>query len=1067
MTRRVSPVGRGGFCVFFVCFVAFFHGAFSIEYFDTYGSVFEGHSASFLVRCFADVGESCSGIEIELGCSDAQCPSCLANSDGETCDGETRITLPDTEVYFTAPADSASLVSETLTIYLGENTQTNQTLVDPTLVISVVDYSILPVPEAASYSVVQSESLEITLGVDDAENLGYEIFIVQLPLSGTLRIREEGSSSYTTATQQTNGEPTLLEPGTNVFYDAPDDTTAPDFFFFGTQSASDVIGGGLDSASYALIEITIETKTVQGSKQQAEIWSSTLTTIEIEVDNPTGVTFSMRLNSEPEGTLYISGTSSEVEENDVFSSTTLDYMPYTFTDQYDSDYFDFFFIVSGDEVGFGSFSLSLAQTGAPTGQALALFNVTQGSPECIDLYALLDTSLVASEFDFYITALPHVGEIDDDCEDRRRGEKHRRGIITKPQKISQNYFTMIPSETQTGSYTTSIEWTAVEEDTGLSTPPYTIYFSVSDLDGAVPTAISTSISIRQDSEGLIYLTGYSPSGNSLVPAVSFCLNREAFGVLYQTTDPDPDADDEIACDKGLGPQVVLGEDGTVLYRAQPGQPIYTYNFRFVMQDGDIQSTPASVFVFVQENQRPIAIGGSFEGNEDTILVIDRSQGSGWGSDPNGDRLTTYISRPPQKGTIYQYCIDDDDGSFCTGDKLEEAKILVFEPVQLTDSLNRMLFQPQADASGLPYDAFSFIVKDDLFAESNEQRIIISITQSPDKPVARDIVLVDQKEDTDFPISLLGDDPDGEALSSTVVTLPTKGVLYQYDDRESRSNPIAAGENVTDSTQRVWYESNPDENGDEFFTFYVNDVLSRSDNTGSVSFYLAPVNDPPLVANETVNIEYYSEQIITLEVIDIDGDETEAIILVLPENGRLSQVDEGQSLPLGTIAQTPAPLQSSDHQVAFSATGDVSPSSTVTFVYNARDKLSKGLSLKSLLNGTVTLEISADNRPTSSGGLSIAVVIGVVVAVVVVVLCCCLYYYRWRKKQEAKKKSLVGLLRAKSKNKDSWLLLENLILEDDLTVVKALAEVITISDGDDFGDAMIGVFHAKKKRDALD
>ena len=439
-------------------------------------------------------------------------------------------------------------------------------------------------------------------------------------------------------------------------------------------------------------------------------------------------------------------------------------------------------------------------------------------------------------------------------------------------------------------------------------------------------------------------------------------------------------------------------------------------------------------------------------------MYSRSGGTGWGTDPDGDSLTTFISRSPQKGELYQY-LEDDDGNLITE---TDNKIVVFESVQLTDSSNRVVFKPREDANGSPYDAFSFVVKDDLNATSNEQRIIVTINALPDPPTAREILLPNQNEDELFTIALLGDDPDqDDTLFSMITSLPSLGDLYQFDNcnnnvctdpitSASLSNPVTV-ENVD---QKVWFLPQDDLSGEDYFRYKVSDG-TRESGEGSVNITLSDVNDPPTAYNASYSVEFATDITITLEVEDIDDRETNlvAIITDLPERGQLYQVgDSGAAETFGDILQVPTTVTDSYRRVVFRAYGNaIEPSSQYNFTYVGRDvdRLESNEAM-------ILLDVSADNRETSDGGISIGIIVGAVIGVVFLVGIFIIWYIRRRRRMKDKERNVFNLL---YNNKSSIELLENILIEEDLAVILALAEHISGPELDEFGESMVAIFES--------
>ena len=222
---------------------------------------------------------------------------------------------------------------------------------------------------------------------------------------------------------------------------------------------------------------------------------------------------------------------------------------------------------------------------------------------------------------------------------------------------------------------------------------------------------------------------------------------------------------------------------------------------------------------------------------------------------------------------------------------------------MTDPLNRVVFLNLQYGFGSPYDAFSFIVKDDLGISSNEERVIITINPTEHAPNASNIKISSQKENIVFTVYLYGTDPDpNTVLTSRILSLPNLGNLCLYNDNHTCNTQITRSQLpfvVPDEGQRVLYDpfpyiwtsiTNPDT-----FTFDVYDGQLYSPNVGTVSVIIQFVNNPPNVGNVTVNVEFGSGALITLNVWDVDniyGNRSQIltpIILDLPRNGTVYQV----------------------------------------------------------------------------------------------------------------------------------------------------------------------------------
>jgi len=1011
-------------------------------FYDTYGTMYKNEPGYFIVRCEATQGQSCVQ-NIALDCNQVVCASCVFNSVGDNCanppDDNDYIKLPDTAVYYDNGGTRVGVNYETFQILRIINNGTlmqTRRLVE--MYMTILDAPILPVPTSQTVQAQTDETITIEMEGEDAEGRGYEVFVTSLPIQGTLL--------------RTNGDPIVLGETINsreVEYTAAS-VIVDDQFTFGVRSDSDVVGGG-STGEIGIVEIEIETSTVKALDDQVvEVVESVEIDFDLTLENPNGVAYVIELTSTPQGALRTQAASmTNLVAGSTFSTDAMVYTPPAITDQFGSDYVDYVVRVGGNLVSSGSVLFKISTAGFPVTTTFIELAINAGEETCIDLRNFTAALLTAADATYYVTALTQEGTIEDSC--NIGGSE-----MDEPGAVDETSFQIVADSSVAGSYTTAVEWRVVETSTGLASAYNIIYFRVTDLANIAPVAVSTSIAVRQASQGLLFLTGYSPVNNPLQPEIVSCPSRTTLGALYQSTNGQV-----ILCDRNRSPIEVENEDDTVLYRADTGRPSYDYRFRFQMRDtitGEA-SDPVAVFIFVQENQTPVALGGSFIGNEDIDLVIDRSGGTGWGTDPDGDILTTFISRPPQKGELYQY-LEDDEGNLVTG---PENKIVVFEPVRLTDPSNRVIFKPRENANGEPYDAFSFVVKDDLNATSNEQRIIVTINALPDPPTARQILLPNQNEDELFNIALLGDDPDvNDVLTSLITSLPAKGFLYQFDDcvNNTCNNEITSASLedpviVTNVDQKVWYQPFDDEIGADFFNYKVSDG-TRESGEGVVNITLNDVNDPPTANDSLTNaVEFATDYTITLEVDDIDDPSNKllAIIETLPEGGKLFQADDSGAAEVGgDIVQVPTTVTNPDRKVVYRALGgDIQPSTDYNFTFVGRDP--ERLESEP---ATVFLQVSADNRETSSGGISIGVIVGAVIGVVCLAFCAIIWWIRRRRRMKDKERNVFNLL---YNNKSSIELLENILVEEDLAVILALAEHVTGPELDEFGEAMVAIFES--------
>jgi gliding motility-associated-like protein len=267
-------------------------------------------------------------------------------------------------------------------------------------------------------------------------------------------------------------------------------------------------------------------------------------------------------------------------------------------------------------------------------------------------------------------------------------------------------------------------------------------------------------------------------------------------------------------------------------------PIYTPNlnyngndsFTFKVNDGTVDSAPATITINVTPvNDAPIANNQTVAVIEDTPKVITLT-----GSDVENSPLTFTIVTPPTNGVL----------SGVTG--------------------ANVTYTPNANYNGP--DAFTFKVND---GNLDSAPATVSITVSPvnDVPVAIAQNLT-TPEDTQLAIVLTGTDNDGNPLTYAVVTPPANGILSCL--------------NCASPT----YKPNPNYNGPDSFTFKVNDGTADS-APATISITVTPVNDAPVVNNQTVVVTEDIAEDITLTGSDIEGTALTFTILTQPSNGTLT------------------------------------------------------------------------------------------------------------------------------------------------------------------------------------
>ncbi|HGE69867.1 TPA: tandem-95 repeat protein, partial [Candidatus Poribacteria bacterium] len=162
------------------------------------------------------------------------------------------------------------------------------------------------------------------------------------------------------------------------------------------------------------------------------------------------------------------------------------------------------------------------------------------------------------------------------------------------------------------------------------------------------------------------------------------------------------------------------------------------------------------------------------------------------------------------------------------------------------------------------DSFDFVVNDGK-VDSQSATVTITIVGVNDPPIANS-QSVEVDEDSQITITLTGSDPENDNLTYKIISQPLKGSL-------SGTGSV------------VIYKPNADFNGDDSFTFSVNDGELES-SPAKVSIKVKPINDPPVVTDQSVTTDEYVSIKVILSGTDIDGDKLTFKIVNQPKNGTL-------------------------------------------------------------------------------------------------------------------------------------------------------------------------------------
>jgi len=253
----------------------------------------------------------------------------------------------------------------------------------------------------------------------------------------------------------------------------------------------------------------------------------------------------------------------------------------------------------------------------------------------------------------------------------------------------------------------------------------------------------------------------------------------------------------------------------------------TDNFTFVLNDGSVDSAPATVSINLTPNHIPVAEIQSIKTPEDTPVVINLI-----GTDPDGDTVVYSVVTVPSHGG-------------------------------LSGTAPNLNYMPNKNFSGP--DSFTFKVNDGT-NDSAVTTVSIAVTPANDPPVANNID-ISAMEDMPIPVTLVGTDPDGDPLTYSILTKPANGTLSGTEPNLS-------------------YTPNANFNGLDSFTFRINDGTLDS-IPGTVSLLVNPADDPPVANGDNVSVPEDTVSHILLSGSDPDGDPLTYTVLRTPNHGKLS------------------------------------------------------------------------------------------------------------------------------------------------------------------------------------
>ncbi|RFM32317.1 tandem-95 repeat protein, partial [Chitinophaga silvisoli] len=340
----------------------------------------------------------------------------------------------------------------------------------------------------------------------------------------------------------------------------------------------------------------------------------------------------------------------------------------------------------------------------------------------------------------------------------------------------------------------------------------TVMFTVTAVNDA-PVAVKDSVTVVEDTDGI---------GN----------------VLTNDTDVEGDALTASLVTAPVHGTVVLNADGSFTYT--PNQDFNGLDsLKYKVCDNGTPSmcdTGTVIFTVTAVNDAPVAVNDAVTVNEDTDAIGNVLTND---TDPEGDALTASLVTAPVHGTV----VLNADGSFT--------------------------YTPNQDFNGL--DSLKYKVCDNgTPSMCDTGTVIFTVTAVNDAPVAvNDAVTVNEDTDAIGNVLTNDTDPEGDALTASLVTAPVHGTV------------------VLNADGSFTYTPNQDFNGLDSLKYKVcdNGTPSMCD-TGTVIFTVTAVNDAPVAVNDAVTVNEDTDAIGNVLTNDTDpeGDALTASLVTAPVHG---------------------------------------------------------------------------------------------------------------------------------------------------------------------------------------
>mgnify|MGYP001187980012 CR=1 FL=1 len=405
----------------------------------------------------------------------------------------------------------------------------------------------------------------------------------------------------------------------------------------------------------------------------------------------------------------------------------------------------------------------------------------------------------------------------------------------------------------------------------------------------VPVAIAQTVTVNEDTDGTVTLTGNDVDGDNLSYKITTLPSK---GTLYQATN------DNIRGDivSGIPADVANAQFKMIYVSALNGNGNGYGNFTFTVNDGTTDSDTATVTVNVTAvNDAPVATAQTVTADEDLDKVITLS-----GTDIEGSALTSSITTLPSNGTLYQANSDTSRGDAVT-------KV----PTTVANAAFNLIYVSALNGNGDGYGNFAFKINDGT-DDSDAAAVTVNVSPVDDPPTVANPI-------ADVAMDEAADSTDDK--NKTTIDLSTV-----FTDLDNEDSDIIKSVQVNTNDTLLTASVNVDTDSlilEQFLEVYGNTTITVRGTSNDLwvedefNIIVSSVDYELSAATQTVTVNEDFDVTIALQGSDEDSRDLIFQITTLPANGTLFQTDDGTTRG-NPITSSPRNVTSANQQVIYAA-----------------------------------------------------------------------------------------------------------------------------------------------------